>query len=244
MCTASWTRASDGGFTLFFSRDEGRGRGRALPPQRLEVEGGAALAPIDSDAGGTWLAADDGGLVVGLLNRYHAAPPDPPEGFTSRGHLVRTLAGAGSLDAAMARLDALDLRTYRPCTVLLAAPGEAPQIVDWDGAERDGPHQARRPLMSSGYDFAGAAESRRAAWRETVGADTTPGEPDARDLLAFHRSHHPTRGPYSPCMHRPDASSVSLTRVDVTASTVSMAYADGPPCTSPLGAPLSLARRA
>ena len=69
MCTATWM-ATEGRFRLYFNRDELRSRGPARPPERLEREGTAILAPIDGDRGGSWIAANEHGLVACLLNGY------------------------------------------------------------------------------------------------------------------------------------------------------------------------------
>ena len=64
----------------------------------------------------------------------------------------------------------------------------------------------------------------------------------AEVLPAFHRSHEPQRGALSPCMHREEATTVSLTVIEVSARVVSMAYAAGPPCRTELGPPRRLER--
>jgi hypothetical protein len=43
-------------------------------------------------------------------------------------------------------------------------------------------------------------------------------------------------------MHREDAATVSLTRLDLAESEVSIAYGAGPACTASLGAPVVLER--
>ena len=62
-------------------------------------------------------------------------------------------------------------------------------------------------------------------------------------LDAFHRSHWPDRGPYSPCMHREDAVTVSYTRIRVDVDAVELTYVDGSPCKGAAGEPLRLSRR-
>ena len=47
---------------------------------------------------------------------------------------------------------------------------------------------------------------------------------------AYHRSHHPERGPYSPCMHRPDAKTVSYSEVTVSDEQVCFRYRPLSPC--------------
>src|SRR5262245_13352656 len=101
MCTASWLIAPEG-FELFFNRDESRRRGRARPPERIELEGVRALAPVDADAGGTWIGVNQFGFALGLLNAWDARETvDEPR---SRGLLVRALLAARGTEEALARL--------------------------------------------------------------------------------------------------------------------------------------------
>ena len=98
MCTASWLDRPEG-FELFFNRDERRTRARSLPPRVVTAPDGTRyLAPIDAESGGTWIAVNEHGLAVCLLNRYPEvlAPATP----RSRGHLVTHLAGTGALAGA------------------------------------------------------------------------------------------------------------------------------------------------
>jgi hypothetical protein len=54
--------------------------------------------------------------------------------------------------------------------------------------------------------------------------------PDDRALRDLHRSHLPTAGAVSVCMHRGDAETVSACRVEVQAAEVSIEYTPGAPC--------------
>ena len=230
MCTATWITRSDG-YELFFNRDELRVRQPALPP-RVESRGGVAyLAPTDADAGGTWLAVNERGLTLGLLN---GAPPRSPLSgpYTSRGELVRSLADAGDWEEVAARLEkggsAPSLASFRPFTLLVLDPSGPIRRATWDGErlslDADEPAQ---PLASSSLDHSGAAQARRELWRERF-ADRAAGSPETH--LAFRASHLPEKGTYSPCMHRPDAVTVSSCHVTVTADRVRLTYLAGPPC--------------
>ncbi len=237
MCTATWLR-DDGGYHLFFNRDERRERKRAQPPVRSEAEGVSYLAPRDGDAGGSWLAVNEFGLSVALLNYYQAPVLNSPVAgaFVSRGQLVTALVTAASLAEVDRRLSALDLLAYRPCTLLILVPSSV-ALFGWDGTLlRRLPEPETRMLSSSGFDAAGAERSRR-----ELLASVAPNSADA--LRRFHASHQPQRGAFSPCMHRHDASTVSFSEVRVTPRRVSFKYADGPPCEAELSPAVELARR-
>jgi hypothetical protein len=245
VCTSTWLIHADG-YELFFNRDESVRRGVALPPERLELGGMRVLAPRDADAGGTWIGVNERGLAVGLLNGADRRGGSAAAGDTrsddgterrSRGLLVAELLAARTPDEALAALADGALARYRGFLVAVFAPGAAPAALRWDGAELT-TVPARAPLASSSLDGGRAALERARVYAATVGD-----APERAALAAFQRSHAPARGPWSPCMHREDAATVSATEVRVDARTVALRYAPGPPCTTPFGPWLELERR-
>lgn len=240
MCTASWLVRPDG-YELFFNRDELRRRARAEPPRLWQHGPVRFLAPVDAEAGGTWLAANEFGLTVALLNLYGESAPAASGAFVSRGRLVEHLAASANLRLLRAQLAPEVLASFRPFTLLALALGEAAWAARWDG-ERLAEVVLDLPLLSSsGYDTAAAETARRALWQREILA---AGGPSTERLLEFHRSHEPERGPFSPCMHRDDARTVSFTHVSVSPTAVAMRYAGGPPCRTPPGETELLTRRA
>jgi hypothetical protein len=234
VCTASWLIRPEG-FELFFNRDESLRRGTARVPEQLVVGGVRALLPVDSEAGGTWLGVNELGLAVGLLNGRdvrgaHAEP-------RSRGLLVRELLEARGAEEALAALEREALARYRGFTLALFEPGREPRIRTWDG-EQSSAVRARLPLASSSLDG-----GRAQAERERVFAALHEGRAPGRDSLErFQASHEPARGPWSPCMHRAEAATVSASQVRVDARAVAMRYAPGPPCTTAFGDWLEMER--
>ena len=235
MCTASWIVRPDG-FELFFNRDEARTRREALPPESFEVEGTRYLAPTDADAGGTWLGVNEHGLAVGLLNAWEdEAEPEPP--VTSRGELVRELLSARTRAEVAERLAARDLLVFRGFRLVVFAPGVEPRGFAWGRGEL-APEELRLPLASSGR----GSERAHAVRREVLAGMAGGNELDPELLEAFHRSHAPERGVWSPCMHRQEASTVSASHVSVGVNEVMFRYAAGPPCRTPFGPSESLKR--
>lgn len=239
MCTLSW-RQDDAGYEFFMNRDELRQRLPACPPAIHMGPTLEYLAPTDGDAGGSWLAVNERGLALALLNRYDAGPRPAEEDLRSRGLLVIDLAGSMEEPAqVLSRLRGLELHRYRPFTLALFSPTERPMAVAWNGRELSRPWHPEQPLASSSFDPEGIDAMRRRSASELL-----PPAPSRDELMAFHGSHHPERGPHSPCMHRADAATVSFTWVRVTPEDVAMAYADGPPCRSQLAPALALVRHA
>ena len=238
MCTLTWLR-SGAGYELFFNRDEARTRLPALPP-RVQSRGGVEfLCPLDADAGGTWLGVNVFGLTVGVLNGRADGPV--PAAPRSRGLLVLDLLDAPQSAEVERRLHSADLSRTRAFRLIALEPGAELLDAVWDGRElrlsRRG--DAEQPVCSSSLDPEGASRSRGAAWAEVLAR----GAPDARVHADFHRGHVPARGALSTCMHRPDASTVSLTRTRVGARRVELGYRPGPPCEDAPSEWLALERR-
>ncbi len=247
MCTVSWFFTA-GGYELFSNRDESRVRRPASPPRVQQRDGVRFLAPEDGEAGGSWIAVNELGLGLCLLNLYEA-PAAPAGGaangaYRSRGLLVSELAGASGVAEATAALSGYDLSRFRPFTLLALAPGGGERAWQWTGERQldlaaGWGAEPPLPLSSSGFDAPGAARARAALLADLR---RRAGGLSAELLLDFHRSHQPERGPYSPCMHRSDAKSVSLSWVRVAARKVEFRYAAGSPCKTDLGEPLGLER--
>lgn len=231
MCTVTWIQSGDR-YSLFCNRDELRARQPSRPP--AVHPGGATrfLAPKDGDAGGTWIAVNELGLSLCLLNDYSATARLAERDFTSRGHLVTELIQAGDLDQLAAAWSAIDPSRYRPFKLLALAPAADAHLLGWNGeVPSHTTSLVTAPLCSSSFDEAGATRARSDLYPELATRDPTDLR---RSHLRFHQSHRPQRGPYSVCMHRPDAVTVSFTVVEVDPDEVSMAYAHGAPCSEAL----------
>lgn len=231
MCTVTWIQDGDR-YSLYCNRDELRTRQPSQPPHHHRSEGTRFLAPTDTEAGGTWIAVNEYGLSLCLLNDYRSTVDGSANAFTSRGHLVRDLIQAADSGALKQLWSQVELHRFRPFKILALTPRQNAFLFSWNGEtprlEQDA---VRPPLCSSSFDDSGAVRSR------TDLLDDFSAKPELeprKRLLRFHQSHLPARGPYSVCMHRPDAVTVSFTLVEVDPLSVSMAYAHGAPCSAPL----------
>jgi hypothetical protein len=242
MCTLTWTREAEGYFVAF-SRDERRTRAPGIGPRSFERGGVRAIAPFDGEAGGTWIAVNELGLTLALLNgeRFRGAESESAErDFATRGELVLHACDASGHDEVIARLASLELARFRPFEIVAFDARGAACAAAWDGRElrsRD-LSDVDRPLVSSSFDDAGARAQRKRTFELQAGALAS-----ARELELFHASHEPSRGAYSPCMHRDDAHTVSFTRVRVDARRVEFAYQPQSPCAGKLALRLELPRR-
>jgi len=202
------------------NRDELLMRAPALPPTLWAAGPRRALMPIDPQSGGTWIAANDAGLVFVLLNASSGA--SARAGAVSRGTIIPTLVGCSTVSLAVEQARRIQVDRFAPFRLL---------IIDRDELVDCRPHEdrllhRRRSLRSavlrtsSGLGDALVAGPRRALFRRTVTM--------ARDAVAaqdqFHRHQWPGREAMSVNMRRHDAATVSRTVVDVREGSVRLSY--------------------
>jgi hypothetical protein len=221
---------------LVFSRDERRARRAALPPSIVGVDGRRVLMPVDAEAGGTWVAASDAGLVFALLNvtdhvspgRVSRAPAWP--GRATRGAIIPSLAGATSLDEVAARAGAIDPTCYAPFSLLCTCA------------------TGRLEVRSNGRTLSAARHADNGPWLRTSSSlgDRRVIEPRRRLFHAwfrrppfdrvtqdgFHRHWWPAHRELSVLMDRPDACTVSITTVEIGPDGPRMSYVTSGPALS------------
>lgn len=221
MCTVSWTH-SPNGYHLLCNRDEQRTRGTAEAPGVFELSCTRFVCPTDTDRGGTWIAVNEHGVGLCLLNGRRKAPA---HGARSRGYVIPELIWLRSIDRCAFVLGQLDLPAFAPFTLLMLEPGLPAAVAAWDGVKLalDRDADRRAPLVSSSFDADGVRRSRSREFARRSGND-------AASLYRFHASHGEAAGPYSPCMHRRDAETVSFSWVMVNRDEIRFLYLPAPPC--------------
>lgn len=217
MCTVSWLHTEDG-YQLFCNRDEKKTRRPALPPRVSSREGVRFLAPVDGDFGGTWIAVNEFGVSVCLLNGKSSKPA---ANRPSRGLLPLELTPARSAREALDRLKKMDMATFAPFTLAILDRCSRGNIAEWHGT---GDLKVREedsglPLTSSSFDPDRVRALRAREFARARGS-----------LLEFHKSHANGPSAYSTCMHRPDAETVSFSRLCVTPFEASISHSPGSPC--------------
>ena len=220
MCTVSYRRTPEG-LDLLFSRDEQRSRVTAAAPSLHEQSGTHFLAPIDPQGGGTWIHANEHGLVAAVLNRYDIPPRTTPK--HSRGLLMLATAQARDVpDFGRLIESALMTGLYAPCT-LLALDRDSVGVWCWSGDDlRPEPPPQPAVLTSSSWNTAEVCEARRQALAQHV---SQPMRPTLAEMQRFHRHRDPRGDGFSVLMSRSDARTVSLTQVKIENGAVSMRYA-------------------
>lgn len=227
MCTVSFI-PKQRGFFLAMNRDEKRARVKALPPAIIDFSERRVILPREP-GGGTWIAANDRGICVALIN-WHRIEREPARSIISRGEVTMAVAGKTSTDEIAAGLTALKVQGLRPFRLIAIVPSEN-NLTEWRWdlerlSARQHPWQPKH-WFSSGFDERRAELERKnvcdvAHQQSSIGT--------LASLRRLHRSHSPRCGPFSICMHRPDAVTVSYTEVVLSDRRVTMRYKSGAAC--------------
>jgi Transport and Golgi organisation 2 len=232
MCTLTFVPAEDG-YVAGMNRDEKLTRARAIPPKRFDFPDATALFPRES-SGGTWIGCNSHGNLLVLLNWNDVTPPFGGEAIRSRGVLIPELIGGADLADTRARFARLDLDGVSPFRLIGAFLRES-LIVEWswDGLQRREFEFAwrKRHWFSSSVSDALAQRERGHACEKAEGHGFLDPASWVRNL---HQSHDPVPGPFSICVHRKDASTVSYTEVRCNGEGISMSYCSGSPCLTDL----------
>lgn len=243
MCTVTWLRPRPGEYTVFFNRDEQRRRSPAHPPREQNRGGVRYVAPIDGESGGTWLATNERGITVCLLNYYEAEHNWTARHPISRGLLLVSLVDAPDIEEISHRLRHIRADEYQPFILIAFDPAGRTRAHRWNGHnlhERD-LTEDDLPITTSSFDTHTVIERRRALFHRM--RETRHGLSSAT-LENFHNSRDTHGGPYSVCMTRDDAHTVSYSRVAVTPAAVDFFYEprNGPQSAGPAST-AHLARR-
>ncbi|MFB6360020.1 MAG: NRDE family protein [Halobacteriales archaeon] len=235
MCTlvVAWQVLEETPIAVAANRDEALDR-PAKPPTLIEQDPGI-VAPLDVEAGGTWLGYNEHGLLVGLSNRWSEIDR---EGTRSRGRLVRDLLGSDSAAAAGHHLgEAVRSETYEPFNLLVADPDEA-LVFEWDDGLRPAELEPGvHAILNAGWDdrfveVPGrqelSAEQLANAGQLRTELAVGPGETaeDWLDRAAAVLADHK----YGVCIHRDGFGTRSCSLIALRPEGALYRYADGPPC--------------
>jgi uncharacterized protein with NRDE domain len=227
MCTVTFI-ARKNGYALGMNRDEKLSRVQGLPPAKHLVNGRAAMFPSEP-GGGTWIGVSDAGVTFALINWY-SVTSRVSHNVLSRGEVTRALLASDDLLSAEEYLARFQLKRTNPFRVIGVFPQNA-AVVEWrwnlSALERVTHDWKPNIWISSGFDEPGADNSRRETF---TAAMRSPWKKNSQWLRRLHSSHAPTASPYSICMHRDDAASISYTEIEVDKSSAKLAHVAGPLC--------------
>ncbi|HEX4486805.1 MAG TPA: NRDE family protein [Terriglobales bacterium] len=226
MCTFSFI-ARQNGCLLAMNRDERIARGAGHPPSIHKVGDIHAAYPNDG-AGGTWIAANDHGVALALLNWNDSATHMVKT--ASRGKVIPSLIGSNSLLLFRDTIRRLDLQGMLPFRLIVIFSSETKVCQwDWDGSflhSHDHPWEVRHWFSSSlsdrrAEDIRGAACQQ--AWRESDSGSKAW-------LQRLHAEHVDGEGAFSLCVHRQKVQTLSYSVIECTPHDVEFAHTIGSPC--------------
>ena len=227
MCTVTFI-ARKSGYALGMNRDEQLTRVSSLPPAEKIINGCRVLSPSEP-GGGTWITLNDWGVTFALINWYSIIAR-VKRASVSRGQVVNAACAAttpGLADAALAQLPLQQINPFR----LIGIFPVTHEIAEWLWDATDLVRKPRRwkdqQWISSGFDEPSAQRVRGRVFRAALKQKTVG---SLGWLRRLHRSHLPQPGPFSTCMHRADAATVSYTEVAASPRQARMGYHAGPPC--------------
>jgi len=216
MCTLTVLRDADR-VLVTMNRDERRDRAPEISP-RVSVDHSTGVAwagPRDGAAGGTWMGANEFGVVACLLNQYASgsAPPRDPS-RPSRGAIVPALLARGSWGNGLAWLDSdFDPTAYDGFRLVLVNAEETVLVV-WTGTgdlEIMRPPTERFFLSSSSWNQEEVLPWRRARFEEWCAA----GAKATHRIPSIHLLRSEGMESWAPLMAREHSATRSITQVDL-----------------------------
>ncbi len=249
MCSLSWVQ-KDQALIICFNRDELKTRGRAISPQIISTSACDVIMPKDLDGGGTWLAVNQFGVFVGLLNLYLKSETGSKKCLgvnqeteiagedkikRSRGLLVKELSSCSNLASFVAALNRQDLTVYPSFELAFISSADKCRFV-WDAGSL-----ARQPLepfsSSSSYQPKAIVAVRKQKFQQLITKNKEKSKKKSKEkmkemLINLHSEHSTQKDETSICMHRDDACTVSMSLIEIDQSKIEYQYWDGSPCES------------
>jgi hypothetical protein len=228
VCTVSVLRLPGDVLRIACNRDEQVTRAAALPPVVRRLGGGMrTVMPVDPDSDGTWVAANERGVVMALLN-YNPPGSRFAAAGLSRGEIIPLLISCETGRDAVKTIHTLEPERYGPFRLLVIDELTLTEISSdmrrfWFRSYP--PAEPAILLTSSGLGDHVVERPRRELFEQMLAGLGA----HARTQELFHGHQWGDRPHLSVRMRRADARTVSTTTIEVRPDEVSMAYrADDP----------------
>jgi len=232
MCTLVAAFDPDAVYPLVVAANRDERLSRPSTPPRLWPGRPPFLAPRDEQAGGSWLGLNQRGLFVAVTNRF-GVTPEPDR--TSRGQLV--LRALGSPDAATLHrhLGSLSHDHYNAFHLLYADRAKA--FVTWSDGTRIQQQELEPGLhIITERSLGGDDHARTELIQKYAEPLRRRQEPSVEELQTM-LGQHAADAFGSTCVHMPDfgygTRSSMLLWMGRSLVSTKMAWAEGPPCTTP-----------
>jgi hypothetical protein len=228
MCTVTFTPTPDG-YYLAMNRDERIARGPSGPPEVIQYGSTAAIYPRDVE-GGTWIAANSGGITFAVLNWNTGGVMQPKT--RSRGCVIPALINAVSARKAKEELNNFQLEGILSFRLVGLFPAEK-EITEWRWNQNSLEHElsgwCSRQWCSSSLSDTQATLRRGLAYAH---AEHESDKGSLVWLRRLHASHDQEEGRFSTCVHRTDVKTLSYAELICTTDAVVLNYLAGSPCSA------------
>src|SRR5262245_17507671 len=227
MCTVTFMPHQTG-YCLAMNRDEKLARRSGLSPSLRILENRRVICPSEF-SGGTWIALNDAGVSLALINWY-SVPERVTNSPITRGLVVSSSIAAEhptSVQTILADLPLEQINAFRLIGVFPSTGEIAEWRWDLNALERKDHPWETQHWISSGFDEPAAQHERNRTFQRALKQKSAG---SLNWLRRLHRSHAPQRGPFSICIHRADAATVSYTEVLVLGREARLLHRLGSPC--------------
>jgi Transport and Golgi organisation 2 len=229
MCTLT-VITDDNSYRMAMNRDEKVMRGVGVPPEAHEFDGTQATYPGDG-SGGTWIAANEYGIALALLNWNDIVPRCIDTSKTrSRGWVIPALINSPSLAQLHAVLGVSNLEGTLPFRLVGVFPSDR-EIREWrwDSAQLE----SQVHLWESRHWFSSSLSDQQAEAMRGAACRNAWSETDAGSfswLRRLHASHANGPGPFSVCVHREEVKTLSYSEIECTSASIRLEHLLGSPC--------------
>lgn len=211
------------------NRDELRTRPVALAPA-ICLAGELSFVYPREASGGTWIGANSRGTLLALLNWYSKGTVTLGEKSRSRGEIIPQVLPELGSERTESALRRVDLAGVYPFRLFGFFPGEE-RIREW---RWDAWNLTAADYLWGRHHWFSSSRSEELAEERRGHACARAWRGDPADASAWlrelHASHAPEPGPFSICVHREDAATVSYTEVEWKRGELQMRYRAGNPC--------------
>lgn len=221
MCTVTYIPGKEAVF-ITSSRDEQRTRGKAYPPDVHQHAGENFLYPVDSEAGGSWIAVKQSGDAMVLLNGGFEAHTPQASYRCSRGAVFMEILQQAHLCQGF---DALPMEGVQPFTLIIFE-NRLLYECRWNGQEKfQAKLNAATPyIWSSVTLYDKEMRSIRETWFKKW-LDETP-EFNAQHIIQLHKTGNEQNKHFAFLMERPTVHTTSITSISLQAREAIMYHSD------------------
>lgn len=185
MCTVSFISSKEGCF-ITSNRDEHISRPMAMQPEEGTINSIKVLFPKDPQAGGTWFAINEFGVVAVLLNGAFVKHERKPSYAKSRGLVVLDVIASMEPESTLGKMD---LTEVEPFTLVLF-DGDGLTEFRWDGESRH--RKTLNPQQNHIWSSVTLYDERAIEQRNQLFGDfiATNNGISAGQIVDFHSNNH------------------------------------------------------